>query len=58
MSDLYANTTSIELDPDNREWEYDGDGKRIYKLEFCYNVKTYWEDFKSNGMYHKKMGNV
>ena len=30
MSDLYANTTSIELDPDNREWEYDGDGKRIF----------------------------
>jgi hypothetical protein len=60
MSDLYANTNAVELqlDPDNREWEYDGDGNRIYKIESGYSRKTYWEEFKSKGMYHKKMGNV
>lgn len=26
-------SNKIELDPDDREWEYDGDGAKIYKLE-------------------------
>lgn len=31
---------SIELDPANREWEYDGDGNKIYKLEAGFATKT------------------
>jgi len=47
---------SIELDPKNREWEYDGDGNKIYKLSAGYDVKTVWQDFEKKGMYHSKMG--
>ena len=32
----------IELDPDDREWEYDGDGRKIYKLKANKPVKTDW----------------
>lgn len=28
------------LDPQERDWEYDGDGSRIYKLEAGYGCKT------------------
>jgi hypothetical protein len=31
---------NIELDPDNRDWEYDGDGTKIYKVEKGYGHKT------------------
>ena len=31
---------SIELDPADREWEYDGDGNKIYKLEAGFSTKT------------------
>lgn len=30
----------VELDPDKREWEYDGDGAKIYKLEAGKPTKT------------------
>lgn len=46
----------IELDPENREWEYDGDGNKIYKLNVGYGVKTVWQEFEEKGMYHPKMG--
>ena len=29
-----------ELDPDKREWEYDGTGAKIYKLEAGHPIKT------------------
>ena len=29
--DTSGNLKSLDPDPDNRIWEYDGDGKRIYK---------------------------
>ena len=48
----------IELDPAKREWEYDGDGNKIYKPEAGFGTKTPWEEFEDNGMYHKKMGNI
>jgi len=31
------------LDPAEREWEYDGDGSRIYKPEAGYGCKTPYE---------------
>ena len=34
----------IELDPANREWEYDGDGNKIYKPEAGFRNKTPWEE--------------
>lgn len=37
---------SIELDPSNRMWEYDGDGKRIYKVKAGYSQKTLYEEKK------------
>ena len=30
----------IELDPDKRDWEYDGTGAKIYKLEVGHPTKT------------------
>jgi len=48
----------IELDPANREWEYDGDGNKIYKPEAGFGNKTPWEEFEDNGMYHKQMGKI
>lgn len=38
---------SIEIDPDNRIWEYDGDGKRIYKLKAGYSQKTIYKEKKN-----------
>jgi len=33
------------IDPDQRVWEYDGDGTKIYKIEEGYSLKTlYTED--------------
>jgi len=32
------------LDPDERDWEYDGDGTRIYKLKAGYIGKTRYRD--------------
>ena len=29
-----------QIDPDKREWEYDGDGVKIYKPEAGFGVKT------------------
>ena len=31
---------TIELDPDKRDWEYDGDGTKIYKESEGYSHKT------------------
>ena len=45
----------IELDPKNREWEYDGDGQKIYKINAGFPQKTVWEEFVKSGMYHRKM---
>lgn len=36
----------IELDPSDREWEYDGDGSKIYKLEAGKPIKTEWIENK------------
>ena len=33
-----------ELDPDKREWEYDGTGAKIYKLKAGYPTKTPYTD--------------
>ena len=30
----------IEIDPDKRVWEYDGDGTKIYKPDQGYQKKT------------------
>jgi hypothetical protein len=38
--DLFASTTQLSLDPDNREWEYDNDGSKIYKVDAGYGMKT------------------
>lgn len=37
---LFKRNETIALDPDNREWEYDGDGTKIYKVEKGYGHKT------------------
>lgn len=34
----------VELDPDKREWEYDGDGNKIYKLKAGKPNKTPYTD--------------
>ena len=31
-------------DPDARDWEYDGDGNRIYKIEAGKPTKTLYDD--------------
>lgn len=36
----YSNQTPIALDPDERDWEYDGDGNKIYKVEAGFPTKT------------------
>jgi len=41
MAKKYIN---IELDPADREWEYDGDGNKIYKPEAGFGNKTPWEE--------------
>jgi len=33
-----------EIDPDQRVWEYDGDGTRIYKPEEGYGCKTLYTE--------------
>lgn len=41
VRDLNADpTTRIELDPADRNWEYDGDGSKIYKPEVGFGTKT------------------
>lgn len=34
---------NLELSPDERQWEYDGDGTKIYKLECGFIGKTLWD---------------
>lgn len=34
---------SLDIDPDNREWEYDGDGTMIYKPQAGYMGKTLYD---------------
>jgi len=34
----------MDLDPDKREWEYDGTGAKIYKLEAGKPTKTPYAD--------------
>ena len=44
---LVAKQNTIDVqspDPDERDWEYDGDGTRIYKLDAGYPTKTLYED--------------
>jgi hypothetical protein len=46
-----------EIDPDQRVWEYDGDGTRIYKLEEGYGCKTvYTEDHYLTVHFWKRRG--
>ena len=41
MNNKVSRTTNIkEIIPDERVWEYDGDGTKIYKLDQGYNRKT------------------
>lgn len=47
----------VELDPDKREWEYDGDGKRIYKLEAGKPNKTPYTDLDGGVPMHKNWVN-
>ena len=48
----------VELDPDKREWEYDGDGKKIYKLEAGKPTKTEWIEWRKVKPYSKKVNDV
>lgn len=34
---------TIDLNPSDRLWEYDGDGSRIYKLDCGFGTKTLWD---------------
>tara|TARA_B100000780_G_scaffold204520_1_gene145274 strand:+ start:23 stop:199 length:177 start_codon:yes stop_codon:yes gene_type:complete len=34
---------NIERDPEDRLWEYDGDGTPIYKVECGFGLKTLWD---------------
>jgi len=34
---------NLELSPEERLWEYDGDGTQIYKLECGFGSKTRWD---------------
>ena len=45
----------VELDPADREWEYDGDGQKIYKLDARFPTKTpYKETDLDGGVPYKK----
>ena len=33
----------VELDPEDRLWEYDKDGSKIYKLKCGFGTKTPWD---------------
>lgn len=39
----------IDLDPDKRDWEYDGTGTKIYKLKFGKPTKTPYEEVDLDG---------
>ena len=39
----------VELDPADREWEYDGDGAKIYKLEAGKPTKTPYQETDLDG---------
>lgn len=39
----------VELDPDKREWEYDGDGAKIYKYDPRFPVKRRYEKTDLDG---------
>lgn len=39
----------IELDPKDRDWEYDGDGTKIYKLAAGKLTKTPYEETDLDG---------
>ena len=45
MDNKVGRTTNIkEIIPDERVWEYDGDGTKIYKLDQGYNRKTIYTE--------------
>jgi len=44
----------IELDPDKREWEYDGTGAKIYKLKAGKPIKTTYVDLDGGVPYIKE----
>ena len=45
MDNKVSRTTNIkEIIPDERVWEYDGDGTKIYKLAQGYNRKTIYTE--------------
>ena len=47
----------VELDPDKREWEYDGTGAKIYKLEAEKPVKTPYKPDLDGGVPWIKQSN-
>lgn len=40
LLNIFKKNQKIELDPDKRDWEYDGDGTKIYKETKGYGHKT------------------
>ena len=44
----------VELDPDKRDWEYDADGTKIYKLEAGKPVKTPYVDLDGGVPFKKE----
>jgi len=46
-----------ELDPANREWEYDGTGAKIYKLEAGKPIKTPYVDLDGGVPFTKESKN-
>jgi len=47
------NKNVVELDPQKREWEYDGDGNKIYKLEAGKPNKTPYTELDGGVPYKK-----
>lgn len=39
----------VELDPDKREWEYDGNGVKIYKYDPRFPVKRKYKETDLDG---------
>lgn len=39
----------VELDPDKREWEYDGNGAKIYKYDPRFPIKRQYEETDLDG---------
>lgn len=54
---LSVDKKNFELDPADREWEYDGDGTKIYKLDARFPTKTLYKETDLDGGVPYKKGN-